>query len=276
MTWIDQRGSEVLSHNECLRLLMVGAGGVGRVGMVSADRAVIEPVLYRMLDRDIVVQVGPGSILETARRSGVVSFEIDSLTQHEAWSVLARGPAREVAAEVVSTHARPPGGRPIVPEPGSSFVSIRTDVLSGRRFPIRVTVDLTESTGRRLSEVDLRPPVRIGRSATIAEAAAVMESEGISSVLLGDHPAWLVSERDLVGAMASGLDPGDPAADVAMRTPLWVTTTTTVADAAAIMAHHCVQHLVVIGAAAVPVGVISRREALRQLLDERAARVAGS
>ncbi len=275
MGWIDQRGSEVLSHNECLRLLAVGAGGVGRVGMVAADRAVILPVLYRMLDRDILIQVGPGSILETAQRDGVVSFEVDNLSESEAWSVLARGPAHVVGDGAAADHGRPVGVRPLVPEPGSSFVTIRTDVLSGRRFALHRAVSAS-GDGRRLADIDLRPPVRIARTASIAEAAGAMEREAVSSVLLGDHPAWLVSERDLIGAMASGLDADEPAADVATRSPLWVTTTTTVADAAAMMAHHCVQHLIVIGADGVPVGVLSRREALRRLLEERAGSVAAS
>ncbi len=46
MGWIDQRGSEVLGRNECLRLLAVlavRAGGVGRVGLVDAGHAVPPP-----------------------------------------------------------------------------------------------------------------------------------------------------------------------------------------------------------------------------------------
>jgi len=57
--------------------------------------------------------------------------------------------------------------------------------------------------------------------------------------------------------------------EVADRTPLWATATTTVEEAAAMMAKHAAQHLVVIAANGAAVGVLSRREALRQLLAER-------
>lgn len=79
MMWIDQRGSEVFTRNECLRLAL-GAGGVGRIGMVAVDdNVLIEPVNYRMLDGDVLVQVGPGSILDAATENRIVSFEVDEL-----------------------------------------------------------------------------------------------------------------------------------------------------------------------------------------------------
>jgi uncharacterized protein len=137
MGWIDQRGSHVLPRNECLRLLAIHAGGVGRIGLVDSGHAVIEPMIYRMLDHDVVVQVGPGSMLDAAEHQSIVSFEIDNVEPPEAWSVLVRGPARRVADDAVTDHARPATARPLVPEPGSSFVVIRTDVVSGRRFPLR-------------------------------------------------------------------------------------------------------------------------------------------
>ena len=41
------------------------AGGVGRMPLVDAGHAVIEPANYRRLDQDIVVQIGPRLILAT-------------------------------------------------------------------------------------------------------------------------------------------------------------------------------------------------------------------
>jgi nitroimidazol reductase NimA-like FMN-containing flavoprotein (pyridoxamine 5'-phosphate oxidase superfamily) len=141
MGWIDQRGSEVLSRNECLRLLALRAGGVGRLGLVVDGAVVIEPVNYRLLDgeeQDVLIQVGPGSILDAARREEVVAFEVDELDPDagHAWSVLVRGVAT-VVAPAVAAHARPPDARPLVPEPGLSFVRIRTGVVTGRRFTLR-------------------------------------------------------------------------------------------------------------------------------------------
>lgn len=140
MTWIDQRGSEVLNRNECLRLLSVGAGGVGRIGLVTAGQVVIEPVNYRMADSDVVIRVGPGSMLDAARNEAIVSFEVDHVSADEgyAWSVLVHGLARVVADDHVRG-AHPAGAVPLVPEPGRSVVRIRTGVLTGRRFALRPT-----------------------------------------------------------------------------------------------------------------------------------------
>jgi nitroimidazol reductase NimA-like FMN-containing flavoprotein (pyridoxamine 5'-phosphate oxidase superfamily) len=138
--WIDQRGSEILTRNECVRLLAVEAGGVGRLGLVdAAGNVVIHPLNYRMLDDDVLVQIGPGSMLDAALAGTIVSFEIDqvSLAEGCAWSVLVHGLATVVADSARAGPVRPVGGAPLVPEPGASLVRIRTGVLSGRRFPLR-------------------------------------------------------------------------------------------------------------------------------------------
>lgn len=268
--WIDLRGSEVLSRNECIRLLALHAGGVGRIGLIESGRVIIEPVNYRMLDDEILLQIGPGWKLEVTDPPSIVSFEVDDVGMPAAWSVLVRGLARPID-EGVAARGRPRGARPWVPEPGSSFVAIRPDVVSGRRFaPAGVAPPDSAGTGRELGTLSLRPPVGIARDATLRQAAETMEREQVSSVLLGDHPWWVVSEHDVIGALAAGLDPDDLAGDVATRKPLWATTTTALADAAAMIARHSVQHLMVISAEGEPVGVLSRREVLRQLLADGA------
>lgn len=141
MVWIDQRGSEVLARSECLRLLALRAGGVGRVGLLVDGEVVIVPVNYRLLDGeeiDVLVQVGAGSILEAARREEVLAFEVDEVDRQagHAWSVLVRGVASLVDADAAAT-AHPVGSGPLVPEPGLSFVRIRSGVVSGRRFALR-------------------------------------------------------------------------------------------------------------------------------------------
>jgi nitroimidazol reductase NimA-like FMN-containing flavoprotein (pyridoxamine 5'-phosphate oxidase superfamily) len=137
--WIDQRGSEVLTRNECMRLLAVAAGGVGRMGLVDSGNVVIHPVNYRMLDEDVLVQVGVGSMLDAATQQTIVSFEVDQLSPGDGygWSVLVHGLATVLGNGSGAGPARPSYGAPLVPEPGSSFVRIRTGVLSGRRFPLR-------------------------------------------------------------------------------------------------------------------------------------------
>jgi CBS domain-containing protein len=267
MRWIDQRGSEVLDRNECLRLLAMHAGGVGRVGFTDGSRVAIEPVNYRMYEKDLVIQIGPGSIMAATDPPSVVSFEVDGVTPHEAFSVLVRGLA-SIPSERVAALARPRHASPLVPEPGTVYAMIRTDTVTGRRFAVR-TPEVTPGDGTVVGDLHLGPAVVVGRDASIREAAAAMEEHGTTSVILGQQPAWLLSEHDLVGGLAAGLRPDDAAGDLATRTPLWVTTTTPATDAAAMLAKHCVPHLLVLHPDGTTAGVLSGRDLLRQLMRER-------
>jgi CBS domain-containing protein len=269
MGWIDQRGSEVLPRNECLRLLALRAGGLGRVGVAANGVPLILPVNYRMLGPDVVVQVGRGTLLDAAERHCMLAFEVDNERRPDAWSVYVRGPARRLERRTADCQARPVGAGPAVPHPGAALVVIRSDVVSGRRFPVHPGAFDAAVPSRTLGSIGMRHPVRVASDATIRDAAAAMEVEHVPAIVLGAHPIWIVSEHDLVGALAAGLSPDSPAADVATRTPLWVTTTTTIADAVALMAKHCLEHLVVITAEGELVGVVSRGEVLRRRVEER-------
>ena len=135
--WIDHRGAEVLPRNECQRLLVVGAGGIGRIGLVSDGHVVIVPVNYTIMDQDVLILVGVGDILDAAKRETIVGFEVDAISSADglAWSVLVQGLATVVTEAQVKA-AMAGALVPMVPEPGSSFVRIRTGVLSGRRFSL--------------------------------------------------------------------------------------------------------------------------------------------
>jgi len=268
MGWIDQRGSTVLTRNECLRLLALHAGGVGRVGVATSGAPLIVPVNYRMLGPDVLLQIGRGTMLDAVDRGYPLGFEVDRDVPPDAWSVYVRGRARRLEGVPGVAQAMAGGATAVVPQPGTALVVIRSDVVSGRQFPLPDD-RMGEMTSRELGELALRPPVRLAADATIRDVAAAMEAEQAPAVVLGEHPMWLVSEHDLVGALAAGLEPGSAACQVATRVPLWATTTTTVEEAAALMARHCVEHLIVITADGALVGVLSRREALRHLVQER-------
>jgi CBS domain-containing protein len=278
--WIDQRGSDVLHRNECLRLLALAAGGVGRLGLVdAADHAVIEPLNYRMLADDVLVQVGPGSLLGATRGQTIVSFEVDQLVAAEgrAWSVLVQGLATLLDSNSDVVSARPVGGGPLVPEPGVSFVRIRTDVLSGRRFSLRAATEPPSAKataaerapgvgGDELGQLTLRRPVGLSSDATIRALAGAMEDEDVSAVMVGEHPGSLVTERDLTGALAAGVDPDTPAARVADKTPIRATASTTVSEGAITMADHSIRHLLVVAATGEPIGMVSMLDVIQHLL----------
>ena len=136
--WIDAKGSTVLPSPECMRLLAVGAkeGGIGRVGIATDQAPVILPVNFALRDGLVLVRVGTG-FLSQAVGGHLVAFEVDHIDSDAgaAWSVLVRGLA--TLAEVPSPSELEAAGRPLVPEPGDMVLTIRPDVVTGRRFDLR-------------------------------------------------------------------------------------------------------------------------------------------
>jgi len=92
------RNLRILSPGECLDLLE--PGGVGRVGLMSAEGIVILPVNYAIAAKTVVFRTAPDTLL-AACASAPVSFEADRLDEagREGWSVLLQGHARKVASE---------------------------------------------------------------------------------------------------------------------------------------------------------------------------------
>ena len=137
--WIDQRGSEVIPLPECHRLLATAAkkGAIGRLA-VSLDQApLVRPLNFAYDDHSVVVLLGSGLALEAAT-DALVTFEVDDV-DHDAgvaWSVLVRGLATTVPAGAAPSSFARSLPAPLVPEPGEMLVSIRTDVVTGRRFPL--------------------------------------------------------------------------------------------------------------------------------------------
>lgn len=123
-------------------------------------------------------------------------------------------------------------------------------------------------TEQTIGEAALAPPVRLASDATLRSAAGVMAETGLTCVLVGEGAPRVLTDHDLAAAVAAAL-PGDaPAIDVATREPIWATTSTTVAEAVALMTGNGVRHLVVLSATGAVLGVLSLLEATRRLLDE--------
>jgi uncharacterized protein len=101
---VDRNGLEVLSRDECLRLL--GTAGLGRVAVTTAALPTILPVNFRFDGRQILIRTGRGTKLDAATRNAVVAFEVDEVepATREGWSVVVTGVARELTD--------PDGGEP--------------------------------------------------------------------------------------------------------------------------------------------------------------------
>src|SRR5579875_2398671 len=113
---------------------------------------------------------------------------------------------------------------------------------------------------RELGSLPLRSVVRVRAGSSLREVAATLLREGVSCALVGDSNHELVTERDLTRAIATGRGPNDPVESVVVRMPVWATTTSEVADAAAMMLEHGVRHLVVLRIDGTVAGVVSMRQ----------------
>ena len=100
---------------------------------------------------------------------------------------------------------------------------------------------------------------------TIREAASKIADEAIGLLLLreGGTISGVLSERDIVKAVAGGLDLDGPVSAVANDGHLfWAEPTATVAEVAAEMMESYVRHVLIAGEDGEPAGIASMRDLL--------------
>ncbi|WP_037560133.1 pyridoxamine 5'-phosphate oxidase family protein [Spirillospora albida] len=131
---VDHSGLEILGEEECLALL--GAAEIGRI--VFTDRALpaIQPVNFTLHEGTIVIRTSPGSRLSTGAAGTVVAFEIDDfdVAARTGWSVVVVGRARVVTAPEESAALEALGLRTWAPGERDRFISVRPEIVSGRRI----------------------------------------------------------------------------------------------------------------------------------------------
>jgi CBS domain-containing protein len=107
--------------------------------------------------------------------------------------------------------------------------------------------------------------LRVAPDASISEVAATLISAEVGILAVGDDDGPIeavVSERDVVRAVAEGRDPTTTLArDVASRTVSWCDAGATVASVAEEMMEHYVRHVLVESDGSV-VGIVSARDLL--------------
>ncbi|MDQ2677523.1 MAG: pyridoxamine 5'-phosphate oxidase family protein [Actinomycetota bacterium] len=132
---VDWSGQEVLSPEECWRLL--AAAPVGRVGFFDEGSPVILPVNFAVDGHSIAFRSAAGSKLDAAVMNRPVCFEIDQwdAMAHTGWSVLAKGTADHVLDEegLASMERLPvvPWSRPDL---RIEWIRMTVQELSGRRI----------------------------------------------------------------------------------------------------------------------------------------------
>jgi len=125
--------------------------------------------------------------------------------------------------------------------------------------------DVSATAGVLVGQLPLAPPVLVDREATIQHVARVMIANGLSAVLVGGEDA-IVSEHDVVDAMARRLDPDGPARMIATYGPFVVLDSCPVLEALRVMLEHSVRNLVVVRDDGRALGVLSLAEAAGAVL----------
>jgi CBS domain-containing protein len=113
----------------------------------------------------------------------------------------------------------------------------------------------------------------VSAEGTLGDAAAAMAERGVGAVVVleGGSIAAILTERDVMKAVAAGKDGGAPVADWMTRHPDTIEPGDTTDHAASLMIHGGFRHLPVVAEGEV-VGIVSIRDLMKVALDDRSPR----
>ena len=124
-----------------------------------------------------------------------------------------------------------------------------------------------------VSEHMTRSLLTISADATLGDAASAMAERGVGAVVVleDDAIAAILTERDVMKAVADGQDGGAPVTEWMTRHPDTIEPHDTTDHAASLMIHGGFRHLPVVEAGKV-VGIVSIRDLMKVALDDRSPR----
>ena len=115
-----------------------------------------------------------------------------------------------------------------------------------------------------ISTVTGDPVARVAGHASLAETASAMVADNVGAMIVGDDdtPGALISERDIVRAVASGMDLNTVrAVDVASTKLVWCDADATIDEVATQMMDRYIRH-VLVERDGVLAGIVSARDVL--------------
>ncbi|HZR94946.1 MAG TPA: CBS domain-containing protein [Gaiellaceae bacterium] len=124
-----------------------------------------------------------------------------------------------------------------------------------------------------VGEVMSRNLLTVEPTASLHEAAARMSERGVGAALVmsGDRISGILTERDILRAVATGGVDGTHVAAWMTRDPETVDAHEATGQAAAVMIHGGFRHLPVLDGGA-PVGIVSIRDLMRVVVDDESPR----
>lgn len=121
-----------LSAEEAGKLL--ASQTLGRLVERIGDHIEVFPINFWSDGPRIVFRTAPGTKLAGLVAADELVLETDYVSEHSAWSVVARGTARLLEKEAELAEAEQLELRPLIPTVKRVFVEISVDSISGRRF----------------------------------------------------------------------------------------------------------------------------------------------
>ena len=114
----------------------------------------------------------------------------------------------------------------------------------------------------------------VAADATLGEAAAAMATRGVGAVVVleGERVAAILTERDVMKAVAAGNDGSAPVKEWMTPHPDTIEPSDTTDHAASLMIHGGFRHLPVVEANGKVVGIVSIRDLMKVALDDRSPR----
>jgi CBS domain-containing protein len=114
----------------------------------------------------------------------------------------------------------------------------------------------------------------VSAGATLGEAAAAMAARGVGAVVVleGERVAAILTERDVMKAVAAGKDGSAPMNEWMTSHPDTIEPSDTTDHAASLMIHGGFRHLPVVEADGKVVGIVSIRDLMKVALDDRSPR----
>jgi CBS domain-containing protein len=110
--------------------------------------------------------------------------------------------------------------------------------------------------------------VRPGDSVQEVARRMTERNVGAAAVVMGDASPGIITERDLMRAMASGTDPASAAVeDFMTASAITASESWSVAEAAQVMIHGRFRHLLVLGSTGEITGILSIRDLVESLLE---------
>lgn len=119
-----------------------------------------------------------------------------------------------------------------------------------------------------------RSLLTVPADATIGEAAGAMAERGVGAVVVleGEAIAAILTERDVMKAVAAGNDGSAPVKEWMTPHPDTIEPSDTTDHAASLMIHGGFRHLPVVEADGKVVGIVSIRDLMKVALDDRSPR----